>query len=466
MFNLKEFFVKNKEVAQLVYGILLIILVIFFISFNSFSIIKKYKTGLNESLNHQAYFYAKSIYTLMKPNLDDTATLQKQIDSLLDKNSEIINFSILKENDDGFETIASTDVNSIGKKNSFYLYKFAWQQPDYQGVATDSFSASMANNDEDRNFIENLKTEGTNWFVALPMYDESGVKKAILSVVISSRFEDGITSKNKTNSLVVTLISIVAVIMFLSLVLRIWDYAFLYKKVKEVDEMKDEFISMASHELRTPVTGIKGYSSMIMDGSFGVVNEQIKNGATIINAAANRLSILVDDLLNVSRIEQGRMQIVLKPINIHQIINEVVQELKVQADQKKLKLIYESAQIDLPLVAIDSDRLKQVLINLIGNSIKYTETGKVEVSTERLDNKLAVKIKDTGLGMSAEARAKLFQKFYRVQTVKTKNITGTGLGLWITKQIVELMKGSIEVESMEGTGSQFTIKFPIVAKMN
>lgn len=463
MFNLKEFFVKNKEISQLVYGILLIVLVIFFISFNSFSIIKKYKTGLNESLNHQAYFYAKSIYTLMKPNLDNTAMLQTQIDSLLDKNSEIVNFSILKEGDDGFETIASTDKGSIGKKNSFYLYKFAWQQPDYQGVATDSFSASLANNDEDRNFIENLKTEGTNWFVALPMYDESGNKKAILSVVISSRFEDGITSKNKINSLVVTLISIVVVIMFLSLVLRIWDYAFLYKKVKEVDEMKDEFISMASHELRTPVTGIKGYSSMIMDGSLGAVNKQIKDGATIINAAANRLSILVDDLLNVSRIEQGRMQIALNPMNIHQIINEVVQELKVQADQKKLELIYAPVRIDLPLVAIDGDRLKQVLINLIGNSIKYTETGKVEVSTEITAKKLAIKIKDTGLGMSAEARAKLFQKFYRVQTEKTKNITGTGLGLWITKQIVELMYGSIEVESIEGTGSQFTVKFPIIA---
>jgi len=462
MFNLKDFFVKNKEISQLVYGILLIILIIFFISFNSFSIIKKYKTGLNESLNHQAYFYAKSIYTLMKPNLNDTATLQKQIDSLLDKNSEIINFSVLKESEDGFETVASTDKSLIGKTNSFYLYKFAWQQPDYQGVATDSFSASMADNEADRDFIANLKTEGTNWFVALPMFDESGTKKAILSVVISSRFEDGITAKNKMNSLLITLISIAVVIMFLSLVLRIWDYAFLYKKVKEVDEMKDEFISMASHELRTPVTGIKGYSSMIIDGSLGAVSKQVKDGALIINAAANRLSVLVDDLLNVSRIEQGRMQIALKPMNIHQIISEVVQELKVQADQKKLALIYTPANIDLPLVEIDSDRLKQVLINLIGNSIKYTETGKVEIIVETVAKKLAIKIKDTGLGMSAEAREKLFQKFYRVQTVKTKNITGTGLGLWITQQIMELMKGSIEVESIEGTGSQFTVKFPIV----
>jgi two-component system sensor histidine kinase ChiS len=298
--------------------------------------------------------------------------------------------------------------------------------------------------------------------VALPMYDEAGIKKAILSLVVSSRFEDAITARNKTNSLVITLISIVVVIMFLSLVLRIWDYAFLYKKVKEVDEMKDEFISMASHELRTPVTGIKGYSSMIMDGSFGLISDQIKNAVTIINASSNRLVTLVDDLLNVSRIEQGRMQTALKPLNIYGIIDEVVKELEVQADQKKLKLIYAPTTTDLPLISADSDHLKQVLINLIGNSIKYTESGKVEVLVEQADKKLLIKIKDTGLGMSAEARARLFQKFYRVQTEKTKKIVGTGLGLWITKQLVELMKGTIEVESMEDVGSQFIIKFPII----
>jgi two-component system sensor histidine kinase ChiS len=280
--------------------------------------------------------------------------------------------------------------------------------------------------------------------------------------VVSSRFEDAITARNKTNSLVITLISIAVVIMFLSLVLRIWDYAFLYKKVKEVDEMKDEFISMASHELRTPVTGIKGYSSMIMDGSFGLISDQIKNAVTIINASSNRLVTLVDDLLNVSRIEQGRMQTALKPLNIYGIIDEVVKELEVQADQKKLKLIYAPTTTDLPLISADSDHLKQVLINLIGNSIKYTESGKVEVLVEQVDKKLLIKIKDTGLGMSAEARARLFQKFYRVQTEKTKKIIGTGLGLWITKQLVELMKGTIEVESMEDVGSQFIIKFPII----
>ncbi len=462
MLNLKEYFVKNKEIAQLLYGIFLIILVIFFISFNSFSIIKKYKVGLNESLNHQAYFYAKSVYTLMKANLDDTALLQKQLDSLLDKNSEIVNFSILENGTDGFEVVASTNRDLIGQKNSFYLYKLAWEQADYQGVATDSFSADLANNDNDRNFITTIKTEGTNWFVALPMYDEAGIKKAILSLVVSSRFEDAITARNKTNSLVITLISIAVVIMFLSLVLRIWDYAFLYKKVKEVDEMKDEFISMASHELRTPVTGIKGYSSMIMDGSFGLISDQIKNAVTIINASSNRLVTLVDDLLNVSRIEQGRMQTALKPLNIYGIIDEVVKELEVQADQKKLKLIYAPTTTDLPLISADSDHLKQVLINLIGNSIKYTESGKVEVLVEQADKKLLIKIKDTGLGMSAEARARLFQKFYRVQTEKTKKIIGTGLGLWITKQLVELMKGTIEVESMEDVGSQFIIKFPII----
>lgn len=462
MINLREVFIKNKEIAQLFYGILLIVLIIFFISFNSFSIIKKYKNGLNDSLKNQAYFYAKSVYSLLKNDLSDTIALQDKIDLLLDKNSEIVNFSILKNVEDSFEIVASTNKELIGKKNSFYLYKLAWRQPDYQGVIIDSYSINFANNENDRKFIEDLKMRGTNWFVALPMYDQSGNVKAIFSVIISSKFEDMITERNQINSLIITVISIIVLVMFLSLVLRIWDYAFLYKKVKEIDEMKDEFISMASHELRTPVTGIKGYSSMILDGSFGPISEQVKKSASIINSSANRLGTLVDDLLNVSRIEQGRMQLKTSTMNIYEIVNEVIQELKVQADQKKLELIYRPFRVDLPLIDIDADHLRQILMNLIGNSIKYTEAGRVEVIVEQHEKKLEIKIKDTGLGMSAEARDRLFQKFYRIKTEKTKNIIGTGLGLWITKQLIEMMKGVVTVESMEGVGSQFTVKFPIV----
>jgi len=245
---------------------------------------------------------------------------------------------------------------------------------------------------------------------------------------------------------------------------RLWDYALLYKKIKEVDEMKDEFISIASHELRTPITSIKGFSSMMIDGTLGKVNKEVLNGAQIIKESSVRLAVLVEDLLNVSRIEQNRIEMSIANISPSETIESTLKELKVQSDAKGLLLSFLPYKSELPLIAVDTQKLKQIMVNLVGNSIKYTENGKVEVLCEEKNNGdiLEIKIKDTGIGMSAKARENLFQKFYRIKTEKTEKISGTGLGLWITKQLVEMMKGKIMVDSIENVGTQVTLQFKIV----
>jgi signal transduction histidine kinase len=243
----------------------------------------------------------------------------------------------------------------------------------------------------------------------------------------------------------------------------LFEYSILYNKVKEVDKMKDEFISMASHELRTPITIIKGYTAMVLENATGL-SEQGKGDLKIISNSADRLSNLIEDMLNVSRIEQGRLKIELKPIDIMPIIEETVKEFKIQADQKNLKLNYLLEPNSKSIVEIDKDRLKQVLVNLIGNSIKYTPSGSVEIKIFNREKNLIILIKDTGIGMSAKEREHLFEKFYRVKNKKTEEISGTGLGLWITKQIVELMNGAIFVDSMENIGTQITIELPLTEK--
>ncbi len=144
------------------------------------------------------------------------------------------------------------------------------------------------------------------------------------------------------------------------------------------------------------------------------------------------------------------------------IIGDTVAELKLQADEKNLNLIYTPHTDKLPLINVDEDRFRQVLINLIGNAIKYTKEGSIEVITEEKAKTLEIKVKDTGMGMSAEERKRLFEKFYRVRSKETQKITGTGLGLWITKQIIELMRGTITVDSIENVGTQATLRFPVV----
>ena len=151
-------------------------------------------------------------------------------------------------------------------------------------------------------------------------------------------------------------------------------------------------------------------------------------------------------------------------MDVWPVIEETIKEMKIQADAKQLALNCHIDEGAKALISADKDRLKQVLINIIGNSIKYTLSGSVEVKAINRDKNLVLIIKDTGIGMTAKEREHLFEKFYRIKNQKTADIGGTGLGLWITRQIIELMKGSIMIDSMEGVGTQVTLEFPLIEK--
>ena len=462
--NLKEFLVKNRETAQLVYGIILIILIPLLIAFNTVFIIKKYNQSLDVALQRQALSIGRSIYTLLKDDLASSEMIQQKIEALLASDLELQELTVLKPTGDDFKIIASSKLEEVGKILQFYYFRLAWMQPDNDGLATDSLR--LASTVEGEELVKGFSPADRFWLVAMPMRDSNGEKQALLTMKLSSKIIDDLTNYNRNMSIYLLIGTVLVVILFLLVVVRLWDYALLYKKIKAVDQMKDEFISMASHELRTPVTGIKGYISMVLDGTLGEVNDKVKSSLKIVQNASTRLATLVEDLLNVSRIEQGRIKVDSCPVDVNQVIQDIIQELKVQAEEKKIELKYKAHTKQLPLIKIDVDRFKQVLINLVGNAIKYTEKGSVEIITEEKNRgkTLEFRIKDTGIGMSAKDRERLFEKFYRVQNEKTKDISGTGLGLWIVKQIVELMNGTIMVDSMENVGTQVTLQFPVIKK--
>src|SRR3989344_2075389 len=222
--------------------------------------------------------------------------------------------------------------------------------------------------------------------------------------------------------------------------------------LKQLQELKDEFVFIAAHELKTPVAAIKGYLSLVLDGFAGPVSDQIKEFIGKVMNANTRLIRLVEDLLEVARSEAGRLEIAGSPTDAREPIRVTLEELKPLLEEKGIVVSYEAG--DIPLALADSTRLREVMINLIGNAIKYSpKGGKIFVTHEVSGRELITRIKDTGYGISPEARKKLFGKFYRVQTSVTKDIPGTGLGLFIVKQIVEKMSGRIWVESREGEGS-------------
>ncbi len=231
--------------------------------------------------------------------------------------------------------------------------------------------------------------------------------------------------------------------------------------LKQFEELKNEFVFIAAHELRTPVAAMKGYLSLILEGMAGPITEKTKDFIEKVVNSNQRLIQLVNDLLEVSRSEGGKLTIKVVPIDIIEPIRGVLGELQSLADKASVQFVYEPTQ-GLPKILADADRLKEVMVNLIGNSIKYMGgSGKVTISHEVQGTDLVTHVADTGLGMSRDAQGKLFQKFYRVQTEKTQNIQGTGLGLFIVKEIIEKMNGKIWVESEEGKGSTFSFSLPV-----
>lgn len=231
--------------------------------------------------------------------------------------------------------------------------------------------------------------------------------------------------------------------------------------LKALDKAKSEFVSIASHQLRTPISAIKGYLSMLIEGDFGEISEDVKKVVNGLFESSSRLARLVNTFLNVSRIESGRLKLEIKPTQVNDLIKGVIGELGNEAEQKGLKLTYQENE-NLPMAMADSDKLREVILNLIDNSIKYTPKGSVDVSVVTDDEKFTFQVKDTGIGIDPEEAKGLFRKFVRGSGVAQIHTGGSGLGLFIAQRIIKEHGGMIWAES-EGKekGSAFKFEVPI-----
>ncbi|MEK7535443.1 MAG: ATP-binding protein [Patescibacteria group bacterium] len=236
------------------------------------------------------------------------------------------------------------------------------------------------------------------------------------------------------------------------------------KKLEELDKIKDDFLSMASHELNTPISAIEGYLSMIIDEKMGgELSPTHLKYLTSVYTSSKRLAALVKDLLNVSRIESGRIHIIYSEAQMEEVIDQSVMEVKSKVDEAKHTLTVVKPEKPVPKTWFDIPRITEVIINLIGNSIKYTdEGGKIEVGLKSDEQNITVWVKDNGRGIPKDRQGELFQKFTQADALKDEG-KGTGLGLYISKNFVELQKGKIWFESEgEGKGTTFYFSLPIL----
>ncbi len=244
----------------------------------------------------------------------------------------------------------------------------------------------------------------------------------------------------------------------------------LYEQIKNqaaalelANKGKDEFMNMMSHELRTPLNVIMGYAQVLSEGVFGKISDQQATGLQKIIFHSKELFRLVSDILQVGRIEAGRVRGKFEDVNINDLLAELRSSYDIPA--KKNFTLQWSVAPALPVVKTDAERLKHVLQNLINNAVKFTETGSVTVSARFVSDTIEFKVKDTGIGIEQEKLPTIFEMFRQVDSSDTRSYGGVGVGLYIVKKFTELLKGTIEVESLPGQGSTFTLVLPLdVAK--
>lgn len=437
-----------KQNPRIIYSLVLVFIIPFAIYLNTYFTVRSFEKNLENVIRSKAVLAEDIVKFIAKDAIGKPDELEELIRETKELNEDIGSFEILTPDTDinGYKIIASSEGENEDKELSdpkeIFYHQIAWNQPD-----------------DNVSYVTSDKN-GRSWNVLETIKSDKGEKIALVYLSFPLTEFDKMNSQAEMRSYLILALTIIVVLLLVANNARLFGYALTLAKLKEIDKMKDTFISMASHELKSPLVSIKGNIEFFQEDIGPHLNEQGKHYMENIGSSVERLEILVNDILEVSRLEENRIPINLSEVEAGTMIEKSVDEIMPQAVQKGLALNYSPTK--LPKIKVDPDRTKQILINLISNAVKYTVKGKVNILTEVRDNKLLITVADTGVGISAGDQARLFQKFSRLYNEETKTASGTGLGLWISRELAGKMGGDITVESIKGVGSHFTLRLPIV----
>lgn len=430
--------------TQFWYALLLVGLIPALLIGNSWLLLRAVHRDVNFVLRRESALVQNALEPFLPVLLQDLETLRERLEHVIRNAPEIVSATVVIPEASGtFALLASTVRDPT---------------PD---LASPLNALVLATGESHAVLVRDPGSGVNAWSVVAPVREGTRIV-ALTNFKISVEDVAVILQRTTRDSLLLLAATVVVVLLLLLNHFRFFASARLLRKLQEVDRMKDEFIALASHELRTPLTTIRGYAELLREA----VEEQSAGAvglkeAEVVLRETHHLNELVDDLLDVSRIQQGRMLFEMQEVALPDVVRAVVEVLTPKAQEKGLTLRYESP--DTPLVvSADPQRLRQVFVNLVENAVKYTLKGSVTVRHEVRGKHVATMVSDTGVGMTPEERERLFEKFYRIRDEETRTIRGTGLGLWITQQMVERLGGKIYVDSVKGQGSQFTVLLPLL----
>ena len=441
----------SREKREIIYSIIVLITIPALMVASTLFFVSSVRQMYNRDISKKANLANSVIVEALRQDIVDknSNNLNQALADIKGRSKELVNLAIYTEQDGSLEILAqSEDVQAEIADTTSLQIRIVFDRK--QSVAK----------------LEQLETAtGITqvWTVSTPLIDSSSEKVlAVVNSSLSTADSDELIDSILKTPLIFGVACVLVVMALLFRHLRFVDYARLLARQKEINQTMSDFLSVATHELKAPTTIIKGYIANVLEDEGNPLNQSTKDQLNTALVQTDRLNNLVKDLLNVSRVEQGRVEYNLQNVVLSDVITSILNNYRLAAKEKGIEIYY---QPDPGYIAYaDAGRVQEIFTNLIDNAIKYSQKGVIQITHKLQDKTIVTSIRDNGIGMSAEQRKRLFQRFYRIQSEQTKNISGTGLGLWIIKQYIEAMGGEIGVDSMLGVGTEFSVSLLKIKK--
>lgn len=441
----KRIFRFIKKNPSVLYSLFLVVFLPLALWWNTAYTVQSFEKKVDLVMQNKALAIEKVLATFLVDVKSDPEALQHKVSEISEETSELKRLRLIDFEDGNFKIIASHKPEEVGKTINSPSVSISWHQ--------DQNIAHLVGEEQER-----------FWKVIRPVRNKDDEKIALISLLLSLKKTDALISGVVETSYLVVLITAIIAIALVLHHTRLFQYLRLYKELRKADKMKDEFIRMAIHELQSPIVNIRNYVEDLKEQLPSPLDEAQKRDISRISLSAESLSKLVYDILKATKIEQGALDTSPQRINPGEVVEEIVDSMKMRAESQNLGFSHKKEKATVR-INVNPNRFREILTNLIDNALKYTKRGEIQVE-EKVDQSKGgyyISVKDTGIGISGEEQKKLFNKFSRIKNRETAGITGTGLGLWIVKNLVQQMGGTITLESMKGTGSRFTVSFPLAS---